>query len=196
MGKIYTIMVLKSCFAVCAEDFFFLLTINLKHKPSRKTFVWWKPVSPPPHLQALQVGTRPFWVEMFREFFCYFLYRMDGVLFQPVHLIVPFSNGWSYFLPLPILPPCKFWKRQILFTLSWDSLPQMAHLCLGMPSGWPVGRHSRGFEGHLVYTLPFPPSLFRACWACRLGFTICIFSGAINLPVYHSVINSRVHLFV
>jgi len=39
MGKIYTIMGLKGWFAVCAEVFFFLFTINLKHKPSRKTFV-------------------------------------------------------------------------------------------------------------------------------------------------------------
>lgn len=150
---------------------FFLFTINLKHKPSRKTFVWWKPVSPPPHLAwaGFTSGHKTFLSGDIQGMLLYFLYKMDGVLFQPVHLIAAFLNEWSYFLPLPILPPCKFWKRQILFTLSWDSLPQMAHLCLGMPSGWPVGRHSRAFEGHLVYTLPFSPSLFRVLLSLQAG---------------------------
>lgn len=127
--------------------------------------------------------------------FLFSLYRYS-IISQCVYLIVPLLNECSDFLRLPILPPCNFRERQILFTLSWGSLPQMAHLCLGMPSGWPIGRHSSGSEGHLVYTLPFPPPYSESCWACRLGFTICIFSGAINLPVYHSVINSGVHLFV
>lgn len=102
---------------------------------------------------------------------------MEGILFLPLHLIVPLLNEWSYFLPLPVLPPCKFWKRQILFPLSWDSLPQMAQLCLGMPSSWPVGRHSRGFEGHLVYTLPFFPLPIQrlaepAGWASPSAFSL------------------------
>lgn len=53
----------------------------------------------------------------------------------------------------------------------------MAHLCLGMPSGWPVGRHSRGFEGHLVYTLPFSPLPIQslaepAGWASPSAFSL------------------------
>lgn len=52
----------------------------------------------------------------------------------------------------------------------------MAHLSLGMPSGRPVGRHSRGFEGHLVYTLPFSPSLFRVLLSLQAGASPSAFS--------------------
>lgn len=96
--------------------------------------------------------------------FIFSLYS-DSIISQCVYLIVSLLNECSDFLRLP----CNFRERQILFMLSWGSLPQMAHLCLGMPSGWPIGRHSSGSEGHLVYTLPFSPSLFRVLLSLQAG---------------------------